>query len=92
MRKYKKVTLIVEDDEETITIDIPTATDLVFEHEAVQTFDFIRDGRTRFQPDIMDIAIRMRGFFDTEAGYVVCQKRETKENLTANQRIAEGMV
>lgn len=80
MTKYSKVTLIIENDEGKTTIDVPTAIDVVLEHEAVQTFDHIVDShRVQVQPDMMDISLRMRGFFNENANYVFGLKSEPKE-------------
>lgn len=79
MSKYNKVTLVVENDDEKVTIDIPTAIDIEMRHEAVQTFSLVGN-QTRFQPDIMDITFHMRAFFNEQDGYLFRQLTESKRN------------
>jgi hypothetical protein len=82
MSDYNKVTIIVENDTETVTITAPVAIDVKLDSRAKIIDELFRDKREwpRFQPEIMDLTLTMTAFFSDADGHTYLVRKQQKSS------------
>ena len=63
--RYCKVTIIIEDSERTVTIEVPKAEDIVFHENAVKQEHLVGSmWPATYHTSLMDLDLRLRANFD----------------------------